>query len=92
MGMFTSCYDEFGAEHQIKCGYDECDHLRLGEYVKSHIVGDQFESGYLLDDIYSGCSWKDDPYDGDSVIIIKKCRLHAIVPSDKVNGNEYYRD
>jgi hypothetical protein len=89
MGMFTSCYDEFGVEHQIKCGYDQCEFLRLGQYVKSHIVGNYHRAGYLLDDIYSGCSYKNDPYDGDSIVIIKKCRLHAIIPHDKITGNEY---
>lgn len=86
--MFTSCYDEFGTEHQIKCGNDECERFRIGDFVKSNIIGGYYGDGYLLDDVYSGCSYRNDPYPGDSAVIIKKCRLHAIIPHNKITGNE----
>ena len=84
--MFTSCYDALGIEHQIKCGNDECEHFRIGDYVKSHIIGDHYESGYLLDDVYQAYG---NGFDGCSMVIIKKCRLHAVIYPDKITENEY---
>lgn len=81
MGMFTSCYDEYGNEHQIKCGHDNCDSFHLGEYVKSYVIEGYYGEGYLLDGVYE--EWT------NSIIIIKKCRLHTIIQSDKVTGNEF---
>ena len=89
MGMFTSCYDESGQEHQMKCGHDECDSFRIGEYVNSCVMERYYGEGYLFDGVYQGYSSHFEGEYENSAVIIKKCRLHAIIQPNKVTGDEF---
>jgi hypothetical protein len=73
MGMFTSVIDPIdGTEHQIKCGYDDCDTYHVGDSVDWYINKSCPRSGKLLDDVY-------DSYDG-MWVVIKDHVVVAVLP------------
>lgn len=85
MGMFTSIIDpKTEITYQIKCGWDDCETFKVGDRVPSKIYPKYPGEGYLLDDVYDGCS-----YPGkDAWVVIKDSFIVAIEPRTEDNDYE----
>lgn len=82
MGMYTSVVLEDGKELQIKCGFDDCEVYRVGDYVNWRIWPDLPGTGKLLDGIYYA--------DTGDVVVIKDHRIFfAGKPAGAFNAVEF---
>lgn len=62
LGMYTSImHPELGIEIQIKTGFDDCEFIELGKEVPWKIWPDKPGQGHLLDGVYYGVSYPEEP-------------------------------